>query len=436
MRRRAITFARPTMRSLHIPSALAMLASRQPIGWSMAKNIVFCADGTWNGPDDAPRGDPDNGVSNVLKLFRALARDTASADMRALEQECSLKGEDGHLIQVAKYINGVGDATSRIMELWQGGTGAGLSARVVRGYTFISRNYQDGDRIVLVGFSRGAYTARALAGLIAKQGLLNPTKTPFENKQRTYRLGAQVWTEYRQEALDKPNSWLGDLQATITDPIAVLRDLFDGHSTRADRVDAPIKAVGVWDTVGSMGIPAFNRRLERIDLFQFADRDLSPSVEYGFHGTAIDELRADFTPTLWNPRERLEQVLFPGAHSDVGGGYPTAAQESGLANGALHWMMRCLSRPEIGVRFTDGAITAVGNGIDATAPQHEPWFNNAFLRSERVFPSGLAVSAILRDRLAAPMVRHLPSQLSGPYRPTNLGHYIVDGVIKPDLTVA
>jgi len=430
------TIARPTTYSLRFPGILAMLAPPDLMRWTVAKNIVFCADGTWNGPDDAPRGDPDNGVSNVLKLFRALARDTATADARALEQECSLNGEGGELIQVAKYINGVGDATNRITELWQGGTGAGLSARVVRGYTFISRNYQQGDRIVLVGFSRGAYTARALAGLIAKQGLLNAAKTPFANKQRTYRLGAQVWAEHRQEALDKPNSWLGDLQTTITDPMAVLRDLFDGHSRRADRIDAPIKAVGVWDTVGSMGIPAFNRRLERIDLFQFADRDLSPSVEYGFHGTAVDERRADFTPTLWNPRERLEQVLFPGAHSDVGGGYPTAAQESGLSNGALHWMMRCLSRPEIGLRFTDGAITAVGNGIDAKAPQHEPWFNNAFLQSERVFPSGLGVAATLRDRLAAPAVRRLPSQSAGPYRPGNLGLYIVAGVIKPDVTVA
>ncbi len=103
--------------------------------------------------------------------------------------------------------------------------------------------------------------------------------------------------------------------------------------------DVPIKAVAVWDTVGSLGIPLYAQN-GRIDVFRFADNALSDKVEHGFHAMAINEKRADFPVSKWDARSGVEQVWMLGAHADVGGGYP--ADESTLSNIGLSWMMNKL----------------------------------------------------------------------------------------------
>src|ERR1051325_3316229 len=122
----------------------------------MSKRIVFFADGTWNGPgqDDDGTADP----TNVFKLFSNLdGVDTPDTTRLANEQEKALRDAAG-VAQVAKYLHGVGDSRNVLVRLLGGGGGAGLVTRIVRGYTFVSRNYEVDDRIFLVGFSRGAYT--------------------------------------------------------------------------------------------------------------------------------------------------------------------------------------------------------------------------------------------------------------------------------------
>src|SRR5439155_14197616 len=101
------------------------------------------------------------------------------------------------------YLHGVGDSRNFLVKILGGGGGAGLITRIVRGYTFVSRNYAPNDRIFLLGFSRGAYTVRALAGLIAARGLLD-AGAPGQNlddRENAYRLGSAVWFDYRREAL-------------------------------------------------------------------------------------------------------------------------------------------------------------------------------------------------------------------------------------------
>ena len=93
-----------------------------------------------------------------------------------------------------------------------GSVGAGLIARIVRGYTFISRNYVQGDAVYIIGFSRGAYTARALAGMIAAKGLLDATKIDLTDKESAYRLGAAVWVAYRKVALRSSTGWFARLR--------------------------------------------------------------------------------------------------------------------------------------------------------------------------------------------------------------------------------
>ncbi len=164
----------------------------------MPKNIVFCADGTWNGPaqqtgvstiDDADaHGEvAQSAITNVVKLFANL-RGQVTAETLKLpnEQEKVARDAKGDVVQVAKYMHGVGDSSHEALKVFGGIFGMGVVARIVRGYTFISRHYTPGDAIHLIGFSRGAYTARALAGMIAHIGVLNPTAYDPANKVEAY----------------------------------------------------------------------------------------------------------------------------------------------------------------------------------------------------------------------------------------------------------
>jgi len=128
----------------------------------MSKVIVFLADGTWNGigVDSDRDGVPE--ATNVLKLYHNLAGDE-SIDSFSLENESErvAMNADRNILQIAKYLHGVGDSDNPLRKMLTGAFGAGVISRIVRGYTFISRNYAPGDRIIIIGFSRGAYTARA-----------------------------------------------------------------------------------------------------------------------------------------------------------------------------------------------------------------------------------------------------------------------------------
>ena len=139
----------------------------------MSKNIAFFADGTWNGTD--PKDENKDGIAdltNVIKMFCSLeGGQTLDTTRLQDEQELIARDAAGAVTQHAKYIHGVGDSNNPLMRLLGGVFGAGIIQRIVRGYTFISRNYQAGDRIFITGFSRGAYTARALGGMIAGVGL-------------------------------------------------------------------------------------------------------------------------------------------------------------------------------------------------------------------------------------------------------------------------
>jgi len=354
----------------------------------MAKRIVFCADGTWNGPekkkqdDDGPRvteenGEPDTEITNVLKLFSNLAGNvTPKEDEGAREQERFLVDRTGKTAQAAKYIDGVGASGHLLEKLLGGAFGVGLIGRIVRGHTFISRHYEPGDEIHIVGFSRGAYTARALGGMISSVGLLNPATYDPKDKHEAYRLSTAAWRQYKAISF-------GDIdKLTVADRLVNLGiDLISPKLPENGLIrNIPIKSVGVWDTVGSLGIPVYFAD-GRYDLYRFKDTALSPKVERGFHAMAIDELRADFPVTRWEDRLGVRQVWFAGAHSDVGGGY--VPDQCGLSDVALDWMMRQLNG--VGVLFETPA-RLLPNLERKNQDIHEPWKKipfNALLRDRR-----------------------------------------------------
>jgi uncharacterized protein (DUF2235 family) len=364
----------------------------------MPKRIVFCADGTWNGPESqtgvAPMDAGDeNGelqgakVTNVVKLFANLAgRVTPQTMTMRDEQEKLLPDAAGATVQVAKYIHGVGDSDSFLKKAMGGMFGMGVIARIVRGYTFISRHYDAGDEIHIAGFSRGAYTARALAGMISSVGLLNRAQYDPTDKNEAYRLGVAAWCKCKNMSLHGAGK--------LTDIANHMLNFVGGFFARqldADQLiaDVPIKSVAVWDTVGSMGIPAYAAD-KRFDVFRFVDTRLSNTVQNGFHAMAVDELRADFPVTAWESRDGIKQVWFVGAHADVGGGY--TMQESRLSDIALEWIMKQLA--EVGVRIAT-PLTYIPDPL--TDPEiHKPWAKAPFALLPRS-PRQVAATDTIHD---------------------------------------
>jgi uncharacterized protein (DUF2235 family) len=399
----------------------------------MSKVIVFCADGTWNGPGEPDDDNTAKPPTNVFKLFLDIAGiDLPGTIMLAKEQERVLSAPAGTVSQWTKYLHGVGDSDNFLVQVLGGTLGAGLIARIVRGYTFISRNYVPGDQIFIVGFSRGAYTARALAGLIAAKGLLDATKNTLTDKDNAYRLGSAVWYEYRQSVSQSKAGWLERLASIAVD----LPAFFQQSVPDNQLIKTPIEAVAVWDTVGSLGIPDYARQDTRLDAFQFADRVLNPVIKHGVHAVAADERRADFTPTLWDSDPRIVQALFPGCHSDVGGGFVGPGVESGLSDCTLKWMIEQLK--SLGVTFLD-PLTYVPQP-NSRATSHATWLTGVWRylpQSPRGFPPppGLYLSGEVIARATAGAVIPDPSLAACPYTPDSLQDYLVAGVAAPGVTV-
>lgn len=270
----------------------------------MPKIIIFCADGTWNGPaDETGRsvvdGPDDAGEllagtpTNVLKLYTNLAG-MGTLDTVALANEHEKICADATGVQqVAKYLHGVGDSNNPIVKLLGGAFGMGVVARIVRGFTYISRNYEAGDRIFITGFSRGAYTARALAGMITKVGLLDPTKYDPGDKEEAYKLGVTAWVKAKTVTLQGAGKLTAVAQAILNFMETIIGDAL---SPGVLIPNVPIECVAVWDTVGAMGIPAYFDD-SRMDMFRFVDTKLAASVSKAFHAMAVNERRIDFPVT-------------------------------------------------------------------------------------------------------------------------------------------
>jgi len=256
------------------------------------KRLLICCDGTWNRPDSEH-------ITNVEKIAR-----TVQTDPRAT----------GGAYQLVYYLSGVGGAGYKTDRILGGAFGFGLFHNVLAGYRFLAQNYEPGDEIFIIGFSRGAYTARSLAGMVARVGLL--TKAALVEEKLP-----QAVTEYQRK-----------------DPLAGASGASLAEFRRDNcHPDAPVHFLGVFDTVGALGVPGAMRLAPK-----FHDVQLGPGVLCARQALAIDETRLKFAPNLWEGADeatddpRVKQVWFEGAHSDVGGGYG----QTGLSDSALLWMAK------------------------------------------------------------------------------------------------
>ncbi len=268
------------------------------------KKLAIFLDGTWN---------QVNSNTNVWRMRALCAPKDAAGTQQLIYYEVGVNG----------FLGGV--------------FGKGLDDNIRLAYEWLVENYNDGDEIFIFGFSRGAYTARSLSGLIAKLGILKPGSP----------IGiAQLYDRYKRG--DEETIWRladmqssGSLQNITTEERWLLK-----YSQRAD-----VKMVGVWDTVGSLGLKAFSIEGISRSSFDFLETGLRIHILSGYHALAIDEHRGDFAPTLWSvrhpkdpkaviaaPRDisNVEQRWFVGAHANVGGGYATDL----LPQAPLQWIMK------------------------------------------------------------------------------------------------
>jgi uncharacterized protein (DUF2235 family) len=329
-------------------------------GASMSKNIILLSDGTGNSSAKLLK-------TNVWRLFQIL-------DLRDPNS------------QVAYYDDGVGTSSFKVFAILGGVFGFGLKRNVVDIYSFCCRNYRPGDNIYCFGFSRGAFTIRIVAGMIARQGLV-----PYnDNEADLARFAADAYRLYRRRFTGGIAKYLGyvgiDLRGMRDFAIRQWRKLWrQSVSAPAPTAIESIHFVGIWDTVDAYGGP-IEEMTRAIDYWvwplSMPDRFMSAKVHKACHALALEDERDAFRPVIWDQRyvrgtdwisgqtktdwlfdinydprsqaaksadpaphlrtdlplvdqQRISQVWFTGVHSDIGGGYP----QDGLSYVTFDWML-------------------------------------------------------------------------------------------------
>ncbi|MFY0632559.1 MAG: DUF2235 domain-containing protein [Vannielia sp.] len=360
----------------------------------MKRIAIFC-DGTWNTPDATH-------PTNVFHLHR-ITRRTA---------------EDG-TTQILKYIPGVGTGfgktgwRKKLDRITGGVFGVGVTRNILEGYTFLIEQYEPGDEIYVFGFSRGAFTARSLVGLIRASGLPrhteawkagealkryrdnDPSTKPSSEESHAFRLGYSPDVVTSQKEAD----WR---EAQGHPPVPMLT----------------VTYLGIWDTVGALGIPGYYKTLSRIfnQSQGFHDTQLTGMVMAARHAVSIDERRKAFPPTLWgnlgdlnreNPdrKRSYQQLWFAGDHGSVGGGGDIA----GLSNITLGWVVE--GAREQGLEFDGTQLQVFAAEANALEPS---LFNQSG-------PPGFATRMLRRRVLDRVGRMEVPDPATGEMRKVPIG---------------
>jgi len=287
------------------------------------KNIILCADGTGNKGGYTPD-------SNVYKTYNGV----------------DIHNENTK--QITYYDNGVGTSTNKIVKAISGAIGLGFKRNVRDLYEYLSMHYDEGDRVYLFGFSRGAATIRALLGFISSCGLVKGKGLTTEKLKE--------YTEHAFKAYEKIDS----------DPDRAKQ--FREHKNSHNIIE--IQFVGVWDTVSALGLPdkiddmgllsrilgsvfsILDSAINLVWTHHFYKYELTDNIQHACQALALDDARTTFWPKVWDENGReistVEQVWFAGMHSNVGGGY----ERAGLSNVALEWMLE--RAKEHGLVFNSG----------------------------------------------------------------------------------
>jgi len=324
----------------------------------MGKRLILLLDGTWNEPDFT------SADTNIVRLREIIS---SSLDQRSSLVSPEIRGPQLRPGQRIAAGRTYGDATENVVfyqrgvgtgpfDRFSGGVfGEGLDQNIRRAYRFLSFHFRPGDEVFIFGFSRGAYTARSLVGLIAAAGLLR-------REWCTTELENMTWRYYQVP----PNERMPGVWSYLSPYVQ-------------DRRSFQIDCIGLFDTVGALGIPlTVYRRLNR-QKYEFHDVELGSITKVNLQALAIDEHREAFQAAVWRkPKFKslnsiTEQVWFPGAHGDVGGGYFTYGMDSceELSDISLDWMLRRLHAnfPRFPINLGIRKPLSVSSALSI---QHEP----------------------------------------------------------------
>lgn len=318
------------------------------------KNIVVCLDGTWNEPGTTEFGHAAE--TNVLKLFKMLKGELKqgksykqynSSQCKEHSDTKKTEADTQSVKQIAFYYHGVGNKmeNSEFGQVFGGAFGMGASAIVERAYLDVAKVYQQGDRIFIFGFSRGAAIARLLASVVGHRSIPTSMWT-----LRVFGRNMSIWTSSRK--------------------------IEDVHNP------VKVNVLGCWDTVGSFGISKniFGIPFQQMNLLK--DLTVSLCVKRAYHMVALDETRDAFVPTLMEPdptdTKRITEVWFSGTHANVGGGYATDQ----LSDVTLDFLLRHVSSSYPG----------------QPGPEDESWglYLNAVTKSEAVKSDQVAMHPDLK----------------------------------------
>jgi uncharacterized protein (DUF2235 family) len=370
------------------------------------KNIVLLSDGTGNSAAKRHK-------TNVWRLYEAL----------------NLHDKN----QIAMYDDGVGSQENFWSKVLGGAFGYGLKRNVIELYKYLCRNYRDAeqnddgvaDKIFLFGFSRGAFTVRVLVGFIKYAGL----NTDYDSEETLHDWTVDIYRNYRSKY---KHGYLSRIWFR----------LFANQSVSPGNIKPDIEFVGVWDTVDAYVFPMDELAIiwdRLIYPIRFPDKKLSSRVHRACHAVSVDDERQTFHPVMWDEADesgRIEQVWFPGVHSDVGGGYPRRS----LSLVTLDWMMTKVESDQVsnGLVFIDEIREQYHSQSDWNGPQHNS--RSGLAMYYRYKPRNIALIcndpdtgvAIKHPKIHRSVFERIKGR-STPYAPTGIpaGYEVVDNEGDP-----
>ena len=349
----------------------------------MSKNVIVFSDGTSN---------TKKTNTNVYQFYKALK---------------------DHPENTCFYDRGVGSFGGDILGK---AFGAGLTTNIKQCYDFIVSRHESGDRLFLFGFSRGAYTVRSLASFVSLVGLV---------EKNTRKLGAHGPRHHKKQVLTVQQKYARmayDVYRTGKTPgfMAALRELKQCQQMR----ECHVFGLGVWDTVGAIGLPNRNRDQSAFGDHYYHQMTLPKNIAHAYHALSVDDERREFAPVLFSRvpinSGTIEEVWFPGMHSDVGGGYKLKNKDphaKELSNISLKWMADKFSVVLKFNRSEFGRGKPTGYMHDSLQGAAE----NLYVKRKRRVPKNSHLHQSVVKRIKGPIPH--PSQTrepNGQYRPIAL----------------
>jgi len=403
------------------------MPDRKPVslgkGTSVPKRLILCFDGMWDKPPDpgtppqpsldfdrcpTPLSRPDSlPATNVLKLYHSVLPYT----------------HDGRLQQ--KWYDS-GREAPWFRRFRDGAFGYGLDQTILQGYAYLIAAYEPGDDLFIYGFSRGAYVARSLVGLLSTAGLLSTTllnPNSISRVRKTAMPGNSAAPSH-DLAQGLTDMVLDPSNHSIDEAYRLYRNFHNDAHTSASTAfrrratqHVTVTVLGILDTVGPLGVPTNALKWLNEHRYNFHDTELSPIVKQAYQALAIDEHRADHNATLWTspPRsgQKIEQRWFTGAHGDVGGTY----QDRDLADCVLAWMqqrsiLEGLAVETSRILLKPNALGPLHDSFSECFGGFRKWFHSRFYRP--VMQTGTDTE-VLDDSVHTRLLHNLR------YRPHNEG---------------